>query len=138
MDQNQAQAAANLFPIIFQALTAIAALLAAAAAFHAAGKSSKTAVYQSYFDKKAESYDEYWKAFTAFVFHPNIPDTRRTKNFHLFQNSVRRYQKKRQICRLSLKLQLSRCVRQMVFECQCEMVIHLVFCRCRVCYRQGQ
>ena len=78
MDQNQAQAAANLFPIIFQALTAIAALLAAAAAFHAAGKSSKTSVYQSYFDKKAESYDEYWKAFTAFVFHPNIPDTRRT------------------------------------------------------------
>ena len=78
MDQNQAQIVVHLFPIIFQAVTAIAALLAAAAAFHAAGKSSKTAVYQSYFDKKAESYDEYWKAFTAFVFHPNVPDTRRT------------------------------------------------------------
>lgn len=72
MDQNQAQAVADLFPIIVQALTTIAALLAAFAAFHAASKSSKTAVYQSYFAKKAESYDGYWKAFTAFVFHPNI------------------------------------------------------------------
>ena len=79
MDQNQAQAVSNLFPVIVQALTTIAALLAAFAAFHAASKAIlKTAVYQSYFAKKAESYDEYWKAFTAFVFHPNIPDTRRT------------------------------------------------------------
>lgn len=59
MDQNQAQAVSNLFPVIVQALTTIAALLAAFAAFHAASKSSKTAVYQSYFAKKAESYDEY-------------------------------------------------------------------------------
>lgn len=46
MDQNQAQAVSNLFPVIVQALTTIAALLAAFAAFHAASKSSKTAVYQ--------------------------------------------------------------------------------------------
>lgn len=47
MDQNQAQAVSNLFPVIVQALTTIAALLAAFAAFHAASKSSKTAVYQA-------------------------------------------------------------------------------------------
>ena len=41
MDQNQAQAVSNLFPVIVQALTTIAALLAAFAAFHAASKSSK-------------------------------------------------------------------------------------------------
>ncbi|MFQ7242099.1 hypothetical protein [Agathobaculum sp.] len=63
---------------VLQQLPTIISFLAVCVALYTAVKSSKTAIYQSYFEKKTEAYDNYWQAFCAFTFHTSVPDARRT------------------------------------------------------------
>lgn len=61
-----------------QQLPTIISFLAVCVALYTAVRSSRTAIYQSYFEKKTEAYDNYWQAFCAFMFHSSAPDARRS------------------------------------------------------------